>query len=177
MLRHALLALLERRPFEQISVREICAEAGVHYGTFFRHSPSKEALLDRLAADQIEHIVALTLPTWEATDQEAAFWELCSYVDEHRALWAVLLNGGAGATMRQEWRSRAQLVAAERGPVGSWLPSELGTMLSTNMIADTLAWWLTQDRNEFTVDYIAGVLHRLLTTSTLANGWVPAASA
>ena len=43
----ALLALLARKPLEQITIREVAAEAGVSYATFFRHHPTKEALLDR----------------------------------------------------------------------------------------------------------------------------------
>jgi AcrR family transcriptional regulator len=143
-LRDALLRLLGRKPFEQITVRDICAEAGVHYATFFRHYASKEALLDTLAADQIATSVELTLPIRDAGDERGSLHALCAYIDEHRALWSVLLNGGAGATMRAEWLRAARIVAESREPVGSWLPKELGTICSTSLIVETVAWWLAQ---------------------------------
>lgn len=167
-LREALLRLLERKSFDQITVRDICAEAGVHYATFFRHHPGKEALLDSVAAEQIARSVELTLPIKDAGDDRGSLDALCAYVDEHRALWSVLLNGGAGATMRKEWLRRARIVAETREPVGSWLPKELGTICSTSLIVETIAWWLTQPDGAWSAKQVAAILDRLVSSSTLA---------
>lgn len=167
-LREALLALLEQKPFDQITVRDICAEASVHYATFFRHHPSKEALLEHVAADQITKIVELTLPIREAVGDATALKSTCEYVEEHRALWAVLLNGGAGAALREEWLSKAKAVAAGREAVASWLPKELGTICSVSLIVETIAWWLNQPAGAYSVDEVAQILHRLVTRSTLS---------
>lgn len=167
-LRDALLRLLERKSFDQITVRDICAEAGVHYATFFRHHPGKEALLEHIAAEQIATSVEFTLPIKDAGDDRGSLDALCAYVDERRALWAVLLNGGAGATMRAEWLRQARIVAETRHPVGSWLPKELGTICSTSLIVETISWWLAQPQGAWSADEIAGILHRLVASSTLA---------
>lgn len=168
-LREALLTLLERKPFDQITVRDICAEAGLHYATFFRHHASKEALLDAVAADQIDTLVDLTLPMRKGNDYHFAWFELCAYVDEHRALWSTLLNGGAAATMRQEWLRRAKAVADTQDPIGSWLPKELGTICSVSLIADTLSWWLAQEPETHSVKPISEILDRLVTNSTMSG--------
>lgn len=167
-LREALLALLERKPFDQITIREICAVAGLHYATFFRHHPSKEALLDAVAADQIDTIVDLALAPEDGVGP--AGWRiLCLYVEEHRALWAALLNGGAAAAMREEWLRNAQRLAALRDPVGTWLPKELGVVCSVSLIADTLSWWLAQPPGAHSVDQVAAILDRLITASTMSG--------
>lgn len=166
-LREALLVLLERKPFEQVTVRDICAEAGVHYATFFRHHPTKEALLDAIATDQIRQLNELTLAVREASDTEAGFRTLCAYVDEHRALWSTLLNGGAGPAMRAEWIRYSMQVAETETPVNSWLPVELGTICAATLIAETLAWWLAQPGEAYSVEEVAGILVRLLTTSIM----------
>lgn len=168
-LRNGLLRLLEHKPFEQITVRDICAEAGVHYATFFRHHPGKEALLDSVAAEQIAMLVELTLPIKDTAGDRSAFGALCAYVDKHRTLWATLLNGGAGLAMREEWQRRARLVAEDREPIGSWLPKELGTICSTSLIADTISWWLAQPDGAYSADEVAHILDRLVTSSTLAK--------
>ena len=167
-LRNALLRLLENKPFDQITVREICAESGVHYATFFRHHRSKEALLEQVAAEQIATLVDLTLPIMESQNDQTAFHALCAYVDEHRSLWSTLLNGGAAATMREEWLRRARIVAETREPLGSWLPKDLGTICSVSLIAETISWWLTQPSDALSTGEIANILHRLVTSSTLA---------
>lgn len=166
-LRETLLTLLERKPFEQITVREICAEAGVHYATFFRHHPTKEALLDHVAADQIDRLVELTLPVMDALDDQTAFHALCAYVDDHRTLWSALLNGGAGGTMREEWLRLAKNVASNTKPKNSWLPVELGTICSVSLIAETVSWWLAQPEGAYSIDQVASIMHQLVSSSTM----------
>ena len=167
-LRDALLHLLNAKPFEQITVRDICANAGVHYATFFRHHASKEALLDHIAAEQITTLVDLTLPFHEPTIEGRGFDILCTYVDENRTLWSTLLNGGAGGAMREAWLRRARQVAATRTPVASWLPTELGTICSVTLIIETVSWWLAQKPNTYSAQEIAVILHRMVTASTLS---------
>lgn len=169
-LRVALLALLARKPFDQITIRDICAEAGVHYATFFRHHPSKEALLDDIAKDQIQQLNRLTLAIRGAEDYQAGFRALCAYVEDHRSLWSTLLNGGAGAAMREEWLRQSRIVAASEAPVSSWLPVELGTICAASLIAETVAWWVAQPPGAYSVDDVARILHRLLTGSIISAG-------
>ena len=169
-LRDAVLRLLDRKPFEQVTVRDICAESGIHYATFFRHHRSKEDLLEHVAAEQIATLVDLTLPIKNTVGDRTAFHALCTYVDEHRTLWTSLLNGGAGAAMRAEWLRRARIVAETTEPVSSWLPKELGTICSTGLIAETISWWLDQPEGDYSVSEVSEILNRLVTSSTLARG-------
>jgi AcrR family transcriptional regulator len=165
-LRAAFLALLERKQLDQITIREITAEAGVHYATFFRHHPTKEALLDDMAADQIDRLVALTVPVLDAVDSQAAFTALCAYVDEHRRLWTSLLTGGAAATMREELLRLSRNVAAVRAPQRAWLPTELAVICTVSLIFETLAWWLGKPVGAFSVEQVAQILHRLVAAAS-----------
>jgi len=167
-LREALFRLLRVKAFEQITVRDICAEAGIHYATFFRHHSGKEALLDHIAADQMARLVELTVPIKQSGDDRGSILALCQYVDDHRALWAILLNGGAAPTMRSEWLRYTRMVA-EPQPRGSWLPSELGMACATSLIVETVTWWLRQEPGEWPPAQIADIMHRLVTTSIAAR--------
>lgn len=166
-LRGALLRLLERRAFEQITVREIAAEAGVHYATFFRHHQTKEALLDHVAADQIDRLVELTLPIFDTVDGQAAFMGLCVYVSEHRALWTALLTGGAAAAMRAQLLDVSRRVAADRAPQGHWLPVELAVNCTVSLMVETLSWWLAQPPEAVSLDRVAQILFRLVSSTTI----------
>lgn len=159
---HALLALLERKPLEQITIREIAAEAGVHYATFFRHHPTKEALLDHVAADEIDRLVGLTLPVLDTGDTRASYTALCSYVHDHRELWTTLLNGGAAGAMREEFLRVSKEVAAHRAPEDSGLPVELATKCAVGVIVETISWWLMQPRDAYPIERVAQILHRIL---------------
>lgn len=167
-LREALLGLLPKQAFDQITVRDICNAAGIHYATFFRHYETKEALLNDIAKEQIRELNNLTLAIREGDNYEAGFRALCQYVADHRTLWAILLNGGAASAMREEWLYRSQLVAAQEPPVNSWLPKELGTICAATLIAETLAWWVAQPEDAYSVEAVAQILYRLLVTSIIS---------
>ena len=174
-LRAALLSLLERKPLEQITIREIAAAAGVHYATFFRHHPTKEALLDDVAADQIDRLVALTLPVLDAAGSDASFLALANYVDEHRRLWTTLLTGGAGAAMRAELLRISREVAAERAPRETPIPVDLAVTCTVSLIVEILSWWLKQPPDAMDVAEAAQILHRLVLSSSIASAMeVPA---
>src|SRR3546814_18012954 len=71
-LREALLTLLENLSIDQITIRDIAATAGIGYTTFFRHHPTKEALLDDLAAEEIRELGELALSVLDAAGASAA---------------------------------------------------------------------------------------------------------
>jgi AcrR family transcriptional regulator len=157
-----MLNLLLDRSFDQVTVRDICAEAGIHYATFFRHYTGKEALLDDIAAEQISVLVDLTLPIQQAEGHAVAIQRLFSHIDAHRALWSTLLNGGASAVMRNEWLHRAQIVTEAHQGSHGWLPKELGTISSVALIIETVTWWLRQPEGSYSSDRAAEILRRLL---------------
>lgn len=161
-LREAMLELLLQRPFEQITVRDICGAAEVHYATFFRHYSGKEALLDDIAAEQISTLVDLTLPIQQEAGHTVAIQELFAYIEGHRTLWSTLLNGGASAVMRSEWLRRAQSVTLTHNGSHGWLPQDLGTVCSVALIIETVTWWLRQPEGSYSSDEAAAILSRLL---------------
>jgi AcrR family transcriptional regulator len=145
-LRNALLRLLERKPLEQVTIREIVAHAKLSYVTFFRHHPTKEALLHDIAAEQVRGLTELMLPALDARDTRAASTALCAYVDYRRKLWATLLTGGAATVLREELLRHASAVAASRSDPDNWFPPELAVMLNVSSTIEVLTWWLRQKR-------------------------------
>ncbi|WP_372780770.1 TetR/AcrR family transcriptional regulator [Litorivivens sp.] len=144
-LRKAMLDLLSTKPFEQITIRELAADAGIGYTTFFRHHPTKESLLEEIATEEIRQLIDYTLVTFNASDTDTASLALCQYVDQHRTLWSTLLTGGAASALRDEFVRVAQEVAAHTPEQSDWLPAEFGVILVASSTIELLAWWLRQD--------------------------------
>ena len=145
-LRDALLRLLEQKSLEQITIREIVASANISYVTFFRHHPTKEALLHDIAEEQVRRLTYLILPAIDARDTRAASTALCVYVDYNRKLWTTLLTGGAAAVMREAFLGHAAEVAASRSDPDNWLPPDLAVRLNVSSTIEVLTWWLRQKR-------------------------------
>jgi AcrR family transcriptional regulator len=167
-LRRALLVLLERKQFDQITVRDITAEAGIGYATFFRHHSSRSELLKDVAEEQIRRLIALALPLLVAADTRGSCLALCKYVSEHRAIWSALLTGGAAGAMREEFIRQAMQQGAAQVQSSSWLPVELGAIYGVSATVEILAWWLRKP-NDFTVEGIAEIVDRLVVTPAIGR--------
>lgn len=140
----ALLSLLTEKAFEQVSIRDITARAGIGYATFFRHYPDKEALLNDLAARQIKQLLGLALPILYTVDSRASAQALCAYVWEHRSLWTILLTGGAAGTLKDELLRQSQLHAADARTENTNIPADLRILIPVTGVVEIIAWWLKQ---------------------------------
>ncbi|GEM_PF-126916 len=173
-LRHALLKLLEFKPLDHITIRDIAAAAEVGYTTFFRHHPTKEALLNDIAAEQIRSLINLALPAAEAGDTRAASMALCTYVDQHRALWSTLLTGGAAGTLKEQFVCLSRQVAASQPLPDHWVPAEVGVRLVISGTIEILSWWLGQ-KKPLPIERIAEIHDRLVVSPTInsdeAGAW------
>lgn len=166
-LRNALLTLLESKAFEQITIRDIAAAAGIGYSTFFRHHPTKESLLSDVAAQQISSLINLSMPIMDAHDMRAGSTALFSYVYAHRPLWLTLLTGGASGAIRDEFLRQAREIAKFRVPTDSKLPTELGSLLIVSGTIELLAWWLSQP-SPLPIDQIAEIHDDVVVSPVIA---------
>lgn len=157
----ALLALLVEKPFDQLTIREITNRAGTGYATFFRHYPTKEALLEDIAAEQIANLLDLTLPILKDRDSYESARTLCFHVDKHRKLWSALLTGGAAGILRDEFIRQARVLISELSFQPEWLPADLGVIFGAGSTIDLLAWWLSQDEYR-PPEEIANIVSKLI---------------
>ncbi|PLK26754.1 TetR/AcrR family transcriptional regulator [Novosphingobium sp. TH158] len=160
-LRAALLALLEERPFHEITIRDITGRAGVSYPVFFRRYGSKEDLLEDIAADQVRRLLETTYPAMVPGQPEASLAQLCGYVEQHRALWKSLLTTAAAGAMRAEF-ARISQETGDTGPrMNSWLPVSLASRFVASGLFEILAWWLAQDE-DYPVANVITLLRELI---------------
>ena len=59
LLKESLLALMKRKEFSEISVRDVTDEADMNRGTFYLHYSGTAQLLQSLEADLLEELEAL----------------------------------------------------------------------------------------------------------------------
>ncbi|WP_159987279.1 TetR/AcrR family transcriptional regulator [Novosphingobium sp. 18052] len=160
-LQDALLELLKTDSFDQITPRHIAAKAGLAHGTFYRHHPSKEAMLDELAKKEINDLHQRQLQLLGTSGLRAVALSYADYFIEKRELWSVLLNGGANAIVREEWLKLARSQAREHAHPGDRLPHDLSTAFATSALVEIVGWWLRQDQGH-SVDFFADMLIELL---------------
>jgi len=157
----AMLELIEEKPFDQVTIREISARAGTGYATFFRHYATKEALLADIAAEEITDLLAMSAPLLYDVNSSESTRALCAHVAENRQLWTALLTGGAAATVREEFIRQARELSKSASVPERWLPADLAVVYGTGGTIDLLAWWLSQT-DDYAPDEIASILNRLI---------------
>lgn len=142
----ALLQLLDEKPLEQISIREIAAVAGIGYNTFFRHYTDKEALVMAIVTGELQLLLELCVTTLDTSDSTQAALTLCEFVARHDALWSTLLTGGAANLLREEFMRLLREKAASRISATAKSPVEVGVRLVAVGTLEILSWWLEQPR-------------------------------
>lgn len=160
-----MLALIEEKPFEQVSIREITSRAGVSYPVFFRRYETKEQLLEDIATDEVRCLLSLTGPMFEVGTGDQALQALCQHINDHRALWARLLTGGAAPAMREEFRRIAKEIGETRERRNPWLPVELAASFIVSGLFEILAWWMRQPA-DYPVENIVTIIDTLIVRST-----------
>jgi AcrR family transcriptional regulator len=161
-LRTALLYLITQKPFEQISIRDITAEAGVSYPTFFRQFSAKEELLEDIAEEEIHRLFALAVPVFEQKSHYASMCVFCNYVNNNRRLWKVLLTAGASEVMRGEFVRIAKEVGGRaRERPNSWLPLDLAAQFVVSGIFEIIAWWMSQP-DDYPVERVMRIFDALV---------------
>jgi AcrR family transcriptional regulator len=166
-----MLALLERKPLDQITILEITEQAGVHRATFFRHYQSREALLEHVAADQIRQLVELTLPILENEDNLASVRALLAFVGRHRRVWSALL-AGAGGVMRDTLLRYSTEIAKHKVENAQSSAVGLTIRYSVGLIFESISWWLSQaDLNESEAELAIALHNVLMSVQEISDRW------
>jgi AcrR family transcriptional regulator len=160
LLRNALLRLVTDRSFDKITLRDITAEAGVSYPTFFNHYDSKEDLFQDIAREQIVGLLAAfrterTSPDWRPGEG------MCVYVVERRNLWHTLLTAGASEAMRSEFIRQGRELATDRPSLAHGFPFDVVSGVIYSGTFEIIAWWLMQDA-DFPTATVSNMLETLV---------------
>lgn len=156
-LRQSLLQLMERLPFDQITLRDLVLGANVSYPTFYRHYTAKEDLLADVVKDEIVRFLSPSPVRAEAEADLSPGQRVCTYLSGRRSLWRTLLGAGAAPIMRDEF-IRYGYELAKRGPrLNPRFPAELMSAVVASGLFEIIAWWLRQSD-----DYPTGEVVQML---------------
>lgn len=103
IIRDSFLILLEKKSFEQITVRDLCEEADVNRATFYRYYPDLYALNDELADDLFQKMFtdlaeqSTRIGKRGETSVKGLFWEALTIIEENKRLCLILLGNPAGS--------------------------------------------------------------------------------
>lgn len=164
-LRASVLKLLEQHKFDDITARDIIVDSGVSPATFYRHYRTKSDLLDAVADNEIETLVSMSAAVFDSP-HEASLAQI-RHLNANKALWSVLLNGGAASYVREGFvRRLTDEYSDERWRSETWLPNEVAIQFSVAAMVEIISWWLRQEKPQ-SIETIAEMLEYLTLRPTL----------
>lgn len=177
--RHA-LRLFAERGFDAVTVEEVAAAAGFSHMTFFRHFPTKEAVvLDDPYDPVIGEFVAATDPTLPAlvrvADGLLTAWQHVDEPDDETTRLRLELAAGHPRLRARIWENNHQtgrvVVDALTATGTARLDAEIAAGAVMGGITAALLLWVDDDEERTLGDLVRTALDRLgATAPALATG-------
>ena len=169
----ALVRLIRRKPYEDISVEDILIEADVGRSTFYAHFRSRDDLLDR-SLDRLKALLLDSIAGQAAADPERE-WDctgpLFSHVAEYRDIHASLAGRRGGEVLRAAIDRVLTEVLREALPrqTREGFPRELAVQFMVATFGAVLQHWF--ERSPRTPIAEAEAQYRRLVGTGLAEAW------
>lgn len=157
LLWEALMAELAERPFEDITVNDICERAMVHRTTFYKHYEDKYALLEQGMRQMYDSLVT----QWHSPDAianalaghapPAYFTGLFEHVAQHRQFYKLMLCGEGMGRFQKLVRDYIVEVAGARvhelapAKMSFPVPLDMHIQFFAGAVLSLLSWWLEND--------------------------------
>ncbi len=174
LLGDAFLALILEKGYDRVSIKDITERADVAYVTFFRHYESKEDLLTRRLAEELqalrEQIEMAARAAQDGHGDTVAGQLIFEHVREKRALYRVLLSTQGAVQVRKHVQATIAAIFLESCRPLHESPLVPAEASANHMAASLLAlieWWLDHDLAQ-TTEHMARIYERLVVASTLA---------
>jgi AcrR family transcriptional regulator len=171
LLRAAMLALIEEKGFEALSVQEIADRANVGRATFYAHFDNKEDLLasgfDGLRATLKECQRKALTGKGRAEERVFAFsHEVFAHASEYRDVFQVMAGKESGAVVQQLLHKILLDLIRDEVKAVAWranadsVPVEALARFMAGALLGVLMWWLTA-KTRLAVEDINRIFRRL----------------
>ena len=155
LLWEALMAELSARPFEEITVSDICERAMVHRTTFYKHYEDKYALLEQGIRQMYDDLLAeeehMPPSAYSIEHPPPYFIRLFEHAAQHQQFYKPLLCGeGIGRFQQLVKEYIADVVSAKMGELAQAnqpfaVPIDTHAHFVSGATLSLLAWWLEHD--------------------------------
>ncbi len=156
LLWEALMAELSERPFEEITVKDICERAMVHRTTFYKHYEDKYALLEQGMRQMYAALVAedehLPPSAFSVDEPPPYFIRLFEHAAQHQRFYKLMLGGEGGGRFQNLVKKYIVEVVSTKmrqlppADPHSAVPQAMAVAMHAQFMAGAalslLAWWL-----------------------------------
>ena len=161
-LRQSLIELMKTKPFEKITIREICDYADVNRNTFYYHYDCTQALLDEILSTLLDEIKDAVDGI---TNISEGIWKLCAVYQKNGELMRILLVEHTNISFCQKLvKVSTPFADIAVSDFNKDISDAKKEMISNYIAFGTLAifyTWLKQDK-EMEIDEVCRVIDALM---------------
>ncbi|BCJ36987.1 TetR family transcriptional regulator [Actinocatenispora thailandica] len=144
LLREALVALIEERGFDRVTVGAITERAMVSRAAFYRNYRDKYQLVEQIFDEAMAEVRG-QVADGDPDSRRARWVAFFGHVDEYHRLYAALLGARGSAWFASRMRSALAELTAPHFPPDAPVPGLLPAALSA-VFVESIVWWLANDR-------------------------------
>lgn len=149
-LTQALVDLMEERPFQSLSVTDICRRAMVHRTTFYAHFNDKQELLHYLLLQEVQECVATCVPQDASTPRQfflTAARNALAFFKARKGLYLACIKSGADTQTRLLEDAAAEELCRRlsQSPFPDILPGvdpRIAARFYVGAMLSLIHWWL-----------------------------------
>jgi len=154
----ALLELLEKNDFNQLTINDIAEKANVNRGTIYFHYEDKYDLLNKCLEEKLSLLEEVCSPiNMMASEAELKkyFTSVYQFFDDNYRFFSVMLNNGGTSQFHEKFKflilkEMRRLPASKIGSNNQ----EFFTQFRVNALVGVVEWWI-KENHPLTVDEMA----------------------
>lgn len=114
LIRKAFTELLRQKPIQKVSIKELCAAAGIHRGTFYTHYTDIYDLLQKMEEEMLDDLKQALQPLLDPNAKEPTLFEITSRIFQCLKENADLCTVTLGPYGDKEFATRLIQIGQER---------------------------------------------------------------
>ena len=170
LIRRAFAELMRRKPIQDITIKELCGQAGINRGTFYLHYKDIYDLVDQIEKelfDEFERILSNYTISDLGTRPHKIFSDVCSFLYANREICAALLgdNGDINflLNLREFLRQKCLHDIIETYHIDRIPDYEYVYAYFESGTVGVLRYWLDHPEDGKTPDEIASMIESIFT--------------
>jgi AcrR family transcriptional regulator len=167
LLREALIELIEEKPYETITIRDVTDRADIGYATFFRHYDGVDDLMLEIFSRIIEELESLPDKHGEEYFEQEGY-QLFEHVSANQFLYRGILGSHTFTRkLRDHIKGIVQGHLDEHADEvsASTIPIEVAAQHMTSSILGLIDWWL-EEGAPYSSERMARIYDRLIVQAT-----------
>ena len=142
-------ALMQKKPFEEITVQDIAKQAAINRATFYRYHADKFDWLEKKIRQMVRDLAEKSgglMTSAASKDATAAFEAIFDHLDAHYAQYALLLRHKS-TIIAQDLLGELHVQLSSRMVDEALSPlEEMRFHYSMSAVVGAIEWWLRNDR-------------------------------